>query len=394
MSGDENRIEIVTHQRLITSITIELSTTYWAINKRHNERRRRQQNSATPPGSSLAEASSGHYVPLLGEEIGERYIVRRRLGSGSFGVVVCAFDVLRCEHVAVKVICSRDLFLAQGAMEVETLSQLQECEGIVTLKNFFMWRGHLCLVFELLSVNLYDLIKATRWRGLSLGLVRKVLLQLCTTLSSIQRQLPVPVIYCDLKPENICLQHPKRSGIKLIDFGSSCRADERIHTYIQSRFYRAPEVVLGLPYSTAIDIWSLGVVAYELLCGTPLFTGSTEEALLFKITERLGDVPTDLIDRGAKRHRFYARAPLANTDSPTGPYFLRRRGERLDSKPRTEVARQLCAELGDRFKDALDAADVEKFADFVAWTLTYDPSLRPTCDDLLHHPLLCSTPDS
>ena len=70
-------------------------------------------------------------------------------------------------------------------------------------------------------------------------------LQLLIALRFLKKQ---KVIHCDLKPENILLRYYNKSMIKVIDFGSSCFLDERIYTYIQSRFYRAPEIVLGLPY--------------------------------------------------------------------------------------------------------------------------------------------------
>ena len=66
------------------------------------------------------------------------------------------------------------------------------------------------------------------------------------------------VIHCDLKPENILLVNPKRSTIKIIDFGSSCKFGEGTYLYIQSRYYRSPEVLLNLPYDMKIDMWSLG----------------------------------------------------------------------------------------------------------------------------------------
>ena len=68
------------------------------------------------------------------------------------------------------------------------------------------------------------------------------------------------VIHCDLKPENILLVNPKRSKIKLIDFGSSCKLGEGMYLYIQSRYYRSPEILLNLPYDTKIDMWSLGKI--------------------------------------------------------------------------------------------------------------------------------------
>eukprot|EP00882_Tetradesmus_deserticola_P030836 GHRQ01034808.1.p2 GENE.GHRQ01034808.1~~GHRQ01034808.1.p2 ORF type:complete len:139 (-),score=25.81 GHRQ01034808.1:49-465(-) len=81
------------------------------------------------------------------------------------------------------------------------------------------------------------------------------------------------LIHCDLKPENVLLVAPQRSAIKVIDFGSSCFVDEQMYTYVQSRFYRSPEVILGLPYGCEIDIWSFGCILAELFMGYPLFPG-------------------------------------------------------------------------------------------------------------------------
>ena len=76
--------------------------------------------------------------------------------------------------------------------------------------------------------------------------------------------------------ENILLKQPNKSGIKIIDYGSSCFQNQRIYTYIQSRFYRAPEIILGIPYTTAIDMWSFGCIMAELYTGYPLFPGENE----------------------------------------------------------------------------------------------------------------------
>jgi dual specificity tyrosine-phosphorylation-regulated kinase 1 len=123
------------------------------------------------------------------------------------------------------------------------------------LKAHFVHRDHMCLVFELLSYNLYDLLRLTKFRGVSLNLIRKFGKQIITSLLVLAES---NIIHCDLKPENILLRHPKRSAIKVIDFGSSCRDSRTVYTYIQSRYYRAPEVILGTRYSVAIDMWSLG----------------------------------------------------------------------------------------------------------------------------------------
>jgi dual specificity tyrosine-phosphorylation-regulated kinase 2/3/4 len=84
------------------------------------------------------------------------------------------------------------------------------------------------------------------------------------------------IIHCDLKPENILLKEPNKSGIKIIDFGSSTFISERVYTYIQSRFYRAPEIMLGIPYTCAIDMWSFGCIMAELYVGYPIFPGDSE----------------------------------------------------------------------------------------------------------------------
>jgi len=84
------------------------------------------------------------------------------------------------------------------------------------------------------------------------------------------------IIHCDMKPENILLKSKVKSGIKVIDFGSSCFSDKRIYTYIQSRFYRAPEIMLGIPFTTAIDMWSVGCILIELYIGVPIFPGESE----------------------------------------------------------------------------------------------------------------------
>ena len=133
----------------------------------------------------------------------------------------------------------------------------------------FIHRNHLCIVFELLSHNLYQVIKKSK--SLSLPLVRKFAYQLLNSLHFLYNE--VHIIHSDLKPENILLREPNMIGIKIIDFGSSCRYNDKIFNYIQSRFYRAPEVLLGMDYSHPIDMWSLGCILVELHTGVPLFPG-------------------------------------------------------------------------------------------------------------------------
>jgi len=97
----------------------------------------------------------------------------------------------------------------------------------VRLKTTFMFRNHLCLVFELLSYNLYELLRNTNFRGVSLNLTRKFAQQLCTALLYLSTP-EINIIHCDLKPENILLCNPKRSAVRIVDFGSSCQLGQRV----------------------------------------------------------------------------------------------------------------------------------------------------------------------
>jgi dual specificity tyrosine-phosphorylation-regulated kinase 2/3/4 len=108
-----------------------------------------------------------------------------------------------------------------------------------------------------------------------------------------------------LKPENILLKQPNKSGIKIIDYGSSCLQSQRIYTYIQSRFYRAPEIILGIPYTSAIDMWSFGCILAELYTGYPLFPGENEQDQLAYIMQMKGVPSQEIINISTRRNLFF-----------------------------------------------------------------------------------------
>lgn len=113
------------------------------------------------------------------------------------------------------------------------------------------------------------------------------------------------IIHCDLKPENIILKDRNKSGIKVIDFGSSCFVDKWVYTYIQSRFYWAPEIILGIPYTHSIDMWSFACILCELYTGYPLFPGENEQEQVGYFMEIIGVPEIDLLWTGGWAHLFF-----------------------------------------------------------------------------------------
>lgn len=83
----------------------------------------------------------------------------------------------------------------------------------------------------------------------------------------------------------------------------------QIYQYIQSRFYRSPEVLLGIPYDLAIDMWSLGCILVEMHTGEPLFSGTNEVDQMNKIVEVLGMPPKHLLDQANKARKFFDKLP-------------------------------------------------------------------------------------
>ena len=113
------------------------------------------------------------------------------------------------------------------------------------------------------------------------------------------------MVHCDIKPENIMFYANNYNCIKVIDYGSSCLATERVYTYIQSRFYRAPEIMLGVPYTEAIDMWSYGCLLIEMYTGFPLFPADSEVDLFSRIVEVIGLPPDQLLTLSARKKQFY-----------------------------------------------------------------------------------------
>ncbi|KAI9366533.1 kinase-like domain-containing protein [Pilaira anomala] len=273
---------------------------------------------------------------ILGHDPNYQYRVIDLLGQGTFGQVVKCERVSTGELFSVKVIKNKSAYKTQSCMEIEILKKLdpEDKHHILRLHHVFHHKNHLCLVFELLSYNLYDLIGHNRYKGFSPDKVRAFAVQILDTLSLLKE---AKIIHCDLKPENILLESEKSVTIKVIDFGSSCHEANRIYTYIQSRFYRSPEVILGMRYTGAIDMWSFGCIVAELFLGLPLFPGSSEYNQLFRIVEMLGVPSKDMLGKGRNTLKFFNHKKVT---SDTFEYELKSREQYSHETNKNELPRK------------------------------------------------------
>ncbi|KAI0907923.1 hypothetical protein F4823DRAFT_526380 [Ustulina deusta] len=308
----------------------------------------------------------GDYSIIMGDHLAYRYEIVDVLGKGSFGQVVRCIDHKTGGLVAVKIIRNKKRFHQQALVEVNILKKLREWDpknkhSMVNFTHSFYFRGHLCISTELLDMNLYEFIKSNSFRGFSLKLIRRFTKQMLSSLMILKQH---KVIHCDLKPENILLRHPLHSEIKVIDFGSSCFENEKVYTYIQSRFYRSPEVILGMTYGLPIDMWSLGCILAELYTGVPIFPGENEQEQLACIMEVFGPPEKHLIEKSTRKKLFF--------DSMGKP--------RLTVSPKGRRRRPSSKTLQQAIK-----CDDEPFLDFLARCLRWDPDRRLKPEEAIRH---------
>eukprot|EP01018_Ginkgo_biloba_P031312 Gb_19741 [translate_table: standard] len=291
----------------------------------------------------------GDYNIVEHDHLAYRYEVLGMLGKGSFGQVVKCHDhkykVLR----AVKMVRNKKRFHQQALIEVKILEHLRDkcnmaiCHSIVlawspqateenanynivTIFESFYFRGHLCICFALHDISLYELIKRNNFQGLSLIIIKSFATQLLTTLKFLRKL---------------------------------------VYTYIQSRFYRSPEVILGLPYDMMIDVWSLGCILAELYTGYPLFAGENEVEQLACIMEVLGTPPASILEKATRKKMFF--------DSNDNPRIVPNSwGKKHWPGEKTIASAIVCT-------DPL-------FINFLESCLRWDKDQRSTPDELLRHP--------
>ncbi|XP_061640727.1 homeodomain-interacting protein kinase 1-like isoform X1 [Phyllopteryx taeniolatus] len=271
---------------------------------------------SAPTTKSSSSNGEGDYQLVQHEilcSVSCSYEVLEFLGRGTFGQVAKCWKRGTNEIVAIKILKNHPSYARQGQIEVGILNRLSaenaDEYNFVRSYECFQHKGHTCLVFEMLEQNLYDFLKHSKFSPLHLRHIRPILQQVATALMKLKS---LGLIHADLKPENIMLVDPLRQPyrVKVIDFGSASHVSKAVcSTYLQSRYYRAPEIILGLPFCEAIDMWSLGCVIAELFLGWPLYPGASEYDQIRYISQTQGLPAEYLLSAGTKTSRFFNRGP-------------------------------------------------------------------------------------
>ncbi|KAG8740380.1 U4/U6 small nuclear ribonucleoprotein prp4 [Ceratobasidium sp. 414] len=349
------------------------------------------------PGATLnmeADDPEGYYQIILGELLDNgRYQVFSTLGKGMFSAVVRArvMDENPNREVAIKIIRSQESMYKAGQKEIQILNKLAQADPddrkhLIRLERTFEHRGHLCLVFESLSMNLRDVVrKFGKDVGLNIRAVRAYAHQLFLGLSLLKK---ANVMHADIKPDNILVSENK-TVVKICDLGSASDISENdITPYLVSRFYRAPEIILGLPYDASIDIWSIGCTLYELFTGKILFPGRTNNQMLLHMMELKGRFNTKMIRKAKFGGTHFDEGTGAflsvEKDKITGADVTRKV---IIAKPARDVRTRIMAANGGKVADE-DSKLVMSFVDLIDKCLTLDPARRITPKEALMHPFV------
>lgn len=237
----------------------------------------------------------GYYISYIGEIIGNRYKVSSNsTGKGMFSSVVKCVDMETQNEVAIKIIRVNDMMRSTGEKEYSFFKKFRGAPNIVQVQGSFIHQNHLCIVFEWLHGSLKNCIQ-----HISKNNIRKTQDLAFQILQGLKLIHEKGLVHADLKPENILI-NSRRENIRISDFGSMHYAsDASPACYLVSRFYRAPEIILGcISYGQPIDIWSIGCILYECFTGDIMFKGRTNNDMIKLIIDYRGNFPKRLLNQG------------------------------------------------------------------------------------------------
>jgi serine/threonine protein kinase len=355
-----------------------------SYHKEHNKKDAAVR-SISSSDSSDKDDSVGHFEYVENQVIYERYRIINQAGIGTFGKVLRCHDIIDNVDVCIKVVRSIAKYTEGARIEAKILEHIRDNdpEGkslCVKMSKWFEWRGHFCMVFERLGSSLYEYIKANDYAGFSIKSIKDFAHQLCTSLAFLHS---INLIHTDLKPENILLvddashivvhgsksrRIPNRNDIKLIDFGGATYDYEHKSSIVNTRQYRAPEVMMELGWSYPSDMWGVGCILMEMYAGDLLFATHDNFEHLALMEKILGPLPEHMTKRIRSSAEIY---PFFSSDCKLMTHRLPSKAARWvhDAKPLEKLVN----------------AEHTDLLEFVRMCLRFDPRDRMTAAEALRH---------
>lgn len=333
--------------------------------------------------------AEGYYRVRIGEVMDTRYSVFGYTGQGVFSNVVRARDSMKTnQEVCIKIIRNNEIMHKTGLKELEILRRINDTDPddkyhCIRLHRNFFHKQHLCMVFEPLSMNLREVLKKYGKNvGLHIKAVRSYAQQMLLALKVMKK---ANIVHADIKPDNILVNESKLL-LKLCDFGSASHvAEGEITPYLVSRFYRAPEIILGMKYDFGIDLWSSGTTFYELYTGKIMFAGQTNNHMLKMFMDLKGKIPNKIIRKGQfKDIHFDSNCCFLYHDIDRVT-----QREKVVQMPVVNKVRNLDHELtGGAKLPEEQLKKVLQLRDFLDKICVLDPAKRITLNQCLTHPFI------
>ena len=324
---------------------------------------------------------------VINNLIAGRYQILGYLGNAAFSKAVKCLDTKTNTLVCLKIIENNKNYFDQSLDEIKVLNFVNsngDPDEFNFLKaiDFFYYKEHLIIVTELLNDNLYDfydyLLKNKIEEYFSLSRIQAIAKQVLTSMKYIHS---LHLIHCDLKPENILLKCISKAEVKIIDFGSSNFIYDATSSYIQSRSYRAPEVIMGCNYDYKIDIWSLGCILAELYSKTVLFMSDSVHSLLARVIGIIGPIPEWMFEKGTTVNGMFCKEKLLYMEADAVNDTNANISTTSVGKKKMHVIVPKRTLLKNRIH-----CDDQNFIDFLRYLLKIDPNERPTAEEALNHP--------
>lgn len=332
----------------------------------------------------------GYYNIRIGDVINNRYTIKSILGQGVFANVVRAQDNTEGnDYVAIKIIRNNELMYRTSLKEIAILREIREADPdnkyhCVQFFGQFMHKGHLCLLLESLHMDLRSVIKKYgKHHGINIKALMSYSRQLLVAIRLLKK---LGIIHADIKPDNI-LVNEKKNVLKLCDFGSAAKNDDNEPTpYLVSRFYRAPEIILGVPYKHGIDVWSAACTIFEMATAKIMFTGSSNNKMLKCFMDLKGKFSSKLIRRGKFKDQHFNynnNFLLHKKDEFTGR-------EKVVEMSNISISRDLRCELKKSYKNAFLNEDkkLTQLKDLLDKMTMLDSGQRISVNDCLRHPFI------